>query len=79
MWDEVERIDIITTGKGPFLPDVWLVLIGNSNGCSLPLGTSKFEEIYEIVSKYKGFNFENYIKAMSSTVNQTFNVWNKAK
>jgi hypothetical protein len=76
-WNEIEEIKLINTDEGPFLPDVWLVLIGNGKGCSIPQGSKGWEDVYDIVSKYKEFNFENVIKSASCTENQTFELWKK--
>jgi len=37
-WNEIEEIKLINTDDGPFLSDVWLILIGNGKGCSIPQG-----------------------------------------
>jgi hypothetical protein len=78
-WKDIEEIDIITTDEGPFLPDVWLILTGKGSGCSMPQGAPNFNEIYEKISKYEDFRFEEFIKAMSSTDNARFNLWKKIK
>ena len=31
-WEEIEEIKLINTDEGPFLPDVWLISIGNGKG-----------------------------------------------
>ncbi|MCP4219262.1 MAG: hypothetical protein GY765_31805 [bacterium] len=76
-WNEIEEISIINTDEGPFLPDVWLILAGNDSFCSLPQGAEGWEEVYEIVSNYEGFNFENVIKSSSCFGNEIFELWNK--
>jgi len=77
-WDEIEEIEIITTDEGPFLPDVWLVLTGKNNkGCSIPQGSAGWTKVYDIVSKYEGFNFEKVIESASSTENKVFDIWKK--
>lgn len=76
-WNEIEEIKLINTDDGPFLPDVWLILIGNGKGCSIPQGSDGWNKVYDIVSKYDGFNFENVIKSASCTDNETFEVWQK--
>ena len=78
-WNEIEEISIVTTDEGPFLPDVWLMLIGNGKGCSMPQGAPKHDEVYDIVSKYDGFDFEEVIKAATSTDNAKFELWKKNK
>ncbi|GAA3582118.1 hypothetical protein [Snuella lapsa] len=78
-WDEIQEISIVTTDEGPFLPDVWLMLMGNDKGCSMPQGAPKYDEVYDIVSKYDGFDFEEVIKAATSTDNAKFELWKKNK
>ena len=36
-----------------------------------------FDEVYEIISKYEGFNFENWGKSMTCTDNAEFPIWIK--
>ena len=77
LWDDIEVIELINTDDGPFVPDVWLALIGKNSGCLIPQGTKGFETVYDIVSKYENFNFENFIKSMSCTANEEFLLWKK--
>jgi len=76
-WSEIEEIKIANTDEGPFLPDVWMILMGNGKGCSIPHGSKGWEDVYDIVSKYPGFNFENVIKSASCTDNELFDVWKR--
>ncbi|TND06978.1 MAG: hypothetical protein FD123_3442 [Bacteroidetes bacterium] len=76
-WRDIEEILIVTTDEGPFLPDVWLVLTGNGTGCSLPQGAPNYDLVYDIVSKYEGFDFEAVIKSALSTDNARFDVWKR--
>jgi hypothetical protein len=78
-WDDINIILIVNTDQGPWAPDVWLTLIGNKSRCSIPQGAKGFEEVYDIVSKYNGFNFENFIKSMSCTDNAEFLLWTNTK
>jgi hypothetical protein len=77
-WRDVHTVLLINTDKGPWLPDVWLTLIGNNEKCMIPQGAAGFEEVYDIVAKYDGFNFENAIKSMSCTDNAEFLLWTNA-
>lgn len=77
-WDEIEEIKLANTDEGPFLPDVWLLLLGNGKGCSIPQGSKGWDAVYDIVSKYPGFNFENVVRSAACTDNQLFDIWKKA-
>lgn len=79
LWKDIKEIKLINTDQGPFQPDVWLALLGDSSGCLIPQGAKGYDEVYEIVSKYEGFNFENVIKSMGCTDNAEFELWTKGK
>ena len=74
-WHEIDKIKLINTDEGPFLPDVWLILMGNGKGCSIPQGSEGYLKVYDIISKYEEFNFENVIKSAGCTENMTFDLW----
>ena len=76
-WSDIEEIKLANTDEGPFLPDVWMILMGNDKECSIPHGSEGWEKVFDIVSKYRGFNFENVIKSASCTDNQIFELWKK--
>lgn len=74
-WKDINEIKLINTDEGPLTIDIWLALIGDNSGCLIPHGTKGYEKVYDIVSKYEGFDFENVIKSMSSTNNEQFLLW----
>ncbi len=76
-WNDIQEIQMINTDEGPFLPDVFLILISEKEKCMIPQGAKGFDEVYEIVSKYENFNFENFIKSMQCTDNAVFVLWEK--
>ena len=77
LWEDLHTVFLINTDQGPQLPDVWLTLVGDIGGCIIPQGCKGFEDVYEIVSKFKGFNFDNFIASMSSAENGEFLLWTK--
>lgn len=76
-WEDINEIKFINTDGGPFTIDIWLALIGNNSGCLIPQGTQGCKKVYDIVSKYDGFDFENVIKSMSSANNEQFLLWKR--
>ena len=76
-WKNIEQIKLINTEEGPWLPDVWLNLLGQNEGCLIPQGAKGYDEVYNVVSKYEDFNFENVIKSLSCTDNAEFDLWTK--
>ena len=76
-WKDINEIKFINTDEGPFTIDVWLALIGSNSGCLIPHGAKGCEMVYDIVSKYEGFDYENVINSMSSTDNEQFLLWKR--
>jgi hypothetical protein len=76
-WDEINEIGILTTDEGPFAPDFWLLLIGDGKGVSVPQGAKRYEELYDRISRFPGFNYESVIKASVSTENARFICWKR--
>ena len=77
LWTDIEQIKLINTDSGTFYPDVWMALIGEHSGCLIPQGAEGFQAVYDIVSKYENFDFENFTKSMSCTDDEEFLVWEK--
>ena len=76
-WQEINEIRLVITDEGPFAPDIWLLLIGEINGCSIPHGSKGFDQVYDIVSKYDGFDFEKVGKSMTTAENEQFLLWTR--
>jgi hypothetical protein len=77
-WQEISEIRMINTDVVPFAPDIWLALFStDTQPCLIPHGSKGCEDVYNIVSKYEGFDFENVIKSMSSVSNEQFLLWRK--
>ena len=76
-WENIDQIKLINTDTGPLSPDVWLTLPGPNEGCLIPQGAKGYDEVYDIVSKYKDFNFENVIKSIACSDNAEFVLWTK--
>ena len=76
-WEDIHTIKAINTDEGPWLPDIWLLLKGHHGQCLVPHGAKGFDGVYEIVSKYKDFDFESFTKSMACTENTEFMLWKK--
>ncbi len=79
-WEKLDAVLIETTDQGPILPDVfWLLLTKDmSSGCVIPQGAIGDKDLLEVMQKrLPGFNNEMLIKAMTSTENQRFLVWER--
>ena len=77
-WDDLVEIWLINTDAGPAAPDIWMALVGSNSGCLIPTSDCDgYDQVYDIVSKYEGFNFQNVIKSMSCADNERFLLWRK--
>lgn len=76
-FENLTEINLINTDEGPWLPDIWLDLVSVDSKCRIPQGAHGYEEVFDKVSKYDGFDFGNVIKSNTCTDNRTFNLWNK--
>jgi hypothetical protein len=76
-WDDLQRVEIVTTDHGPFLPDVFWVLHGSEAGCVVPQGATGDRELLERLQQLPGFRNEAVIEAMPSTENRRFLCWEK--
>ena len=74
-WKDIHTVSLINTDQGPWLPDIWLTLIGDTSRCMIPHESKGFDEVYEVVSKYTGFDFEKFTESMSCTNNAEFLLW----
>ena len=79
LWKNINSIKLVNTDEGPWNPDIWLIVIGENEdeGCVIPHGAKGIDEIYEVISKYENFNFENFGKSMTTAENAEFDLWTK--
>jgi len=62
-WKDVSRIWNVTTSDGPWLPDSWIVLEGENEGCSLPTDARDFNAIWnELKHRFPDFDYEPLIR-----------------
>jgi hypothetical protein len=76
-WDDLRRVEIVTTDEGPFLPNVFWVLHGSERGCVVPQGATGERALLERLQKLPGFRNEAVIEAVPSTVNCRFLCWER--
>lgn len=76
-WEDLQRVEILTTDHGPFFPDIFWVLHGSAAGCVVPQGATGEKELLERLQRLPGFRNEAVIEAMPSTDNRRFLCWEK--
>ena len=61
-WEDVDRIWYVTTSDGPRFPDEWLLLDGETGGCSFPTEAVGFDGIWdELEHRFPGFDYKPLI------------------
>ena len=76
-WSELQKVEVVTTGDGPFAPDVFWVLHGASGGCVVPQGATGDKELLERLQTLPGFDNQVFIEAMSSSSDGRFLCWQR--
>ena len=66
-WDDLQRVEILTTDDGPFAPDIFWVLHGSSNGCVIPWGATGEQTLLERLQALPNFRNEVIVNATSLT------------
>lgn len=77
-WSDLRAVLIQTTGDGPFVDDLFLLLIGRETGCVVPSKAEGVSLLLERLQKLPGFKNEVVIQAMGSTDNREFLCWIKS-
>jgi hypothetical protein len=80
-WDDLIEVTILTTDEGPWLEDVFWLLVGadGKGGCAVPQGAKGADKLLEELQKLPGFDNRAFIDAMGSTSNARFVCWKKDK
>ncbi len=75
-FDDLKKTTIITTDEGPFLDDVfWLMMFKVI--IMIPQGIPGEDLLLERMQQFPGFNNENFVEAMCCSENNAFHVWER--
>jgi len=77
-WDDLARVEVMTTNEGPWACDVYFVLHGTSSGCLIPQGATGDQKLVERLLELPGFDEKLFVDAMGCTSNRTFDVWKRS-
>lgn len=73
-WDQLVRVVLVTTSEGPFVDDLYWLLIGAGQaGCAVPGQAAG--PLLQRLQRLPGFDDEAVIRASASTEEATFLVW----
>ena len=74
-WDDLRRVEILTTDEGPFLEDFFWVLHGSAGGVVLDASDVERFGLLSRLQQLPGFDNEAVIRASCSTENARFLCW----
>jgi hypothetical protein len=78
-WSDLNKVEVLTNDRGPFVPDVFWVLHGSTGGCVIPQGATGDAELLRRLQAIPGFDNDAFTKAMVSTDNQRFVCWERTQ
>ncbi len=76
-WADLQKVEVITTGDGPFAPDVFWLLHGTEGGCAIPRGATGEGQLLDRLWALPGFDRRAFITAMSSVSDRRFLCWQR--
>lgn len=77
-WDELVRIEILTTADGPFAPDFFWVFFAEEGGAVIPSGAAGLDPVTDRAFALPGFDHQGFIEgAIPSTEEAGFVVWRR--
>lgn len=76
-WEQVETVSVVTTGDGPFAPDVYVLIQGDGTGCLVPTNADGAKELLVRLQALPHFNHEAFVHAMGSTGNAETLCWQR--
>lgn len=77
-WTDLKAILLENTDEGPFLPDVFWILVGEKGGCLFPQGAIGEMELLAEIQKLPGFDNNAVIESATCTDNRKFLCWTKS-
>jgi hypothetical protein len=76
-WEDLTEVRIVTTAEGPFVEDVfWLLVRADGNGVAVP-GEAATDDLLDRLQALPGFDNEQMILAMNSTDEAQFTCWRR--
>jgi len=74
-WAELRAVIIQTTSQGPFVDDIFWVLVGETGGCVVPSESVGIGGLIKRLQALQGFDNEAMIQAMTCTSDKEFLCW----
>src|SRR5687768_8226449 len=78
-WKDLVEVEIVTTDEGPWVDDVFFLLVGgDGTGCCVPQGAPGSETLLDRLQALPEFDNGKVIEAMACSENARFVCWKKA-
>lgn len=77
-WDDLQRVEILTTDDGPFAPDIFWVLYGSSNGCVIPWGATGEQTLMKRLQALPNFRNDVLVNAIGLTNGNQLLCWERS-
>jgi hypothetical protein len=74
-WDDLRGVLLETTDQGPFVDDMFWILVGTSGGCIVPSEAKGCQELMARLQQLPGFDNEAIIRASQLTSNNRLLCW----
>ena len=77
-WNELQRVEILTTDEGPFAPDQFWILHGSADYCAIPWGATGEKQLLRRLQELPNFRNEEIVNAVYLTTNSLLVCWDRA-
>lgn len=78
-WNDLQKIEILTTDEGPFAPDVFWVLHGSTDGCVIPWGATGESQLLDRLQALPDFRNDVVMHAAGLTTRHRLLCWQRAE
>ncbi|MES2474312.1 MAG: hypothetical protein V4640_00935 [Verrucomicrobiota bacterium] len=79
-WDDLDEVGIVTTDEGPFVEDVFFMLLSEDReGCAIPQSAEGMDALLARLQALPEFDSNAVIEAMGCTSNNNFVLWKNSK
>lgn len=76
-WEALESVDLLGSDEGPFVDDLFWLLRSADGGCVVPGSDPAAAALLARLQALPGFDNEGLIRALASTENARFRLWQR--
>jgi hypothetical protein len=76
-WDGLQRVEIVSTSEGPTVPDIFWLLVGETDGCAIPWGATGEHELLLRLQALPGFDNDAVIAAATDATESRRTCWQR--